>query len=217
MAEYDNVKKLNSKLKYDYLKEVLVGMEKEPMKIGGYDVFITSDIEKIKKQCDTLYQCLIRNDYIGKVIQQEEILVFFWKDGEPKYTAEVFYNGKVGQFYGDERDNAHDAKSKILGNPALVEVVELLRRELAANDFARLGKSCECAGLVGIVGGEIRLARLPDVLVLIPVRDEAVHALAAKVLGFFLPRGKPRLIRVLCIALRHLLEWLTGSDYACCR
>ena len=104
MAEYDNVKKLNSKLKYDYLKEVLVGMEKEPMKIGGYDVFITSDIEKIKKQCDTLYQCLIRNDYIGKVIQQEEILVFFWKDGEPKYTAEVFYNGKVGQFYGDERD-----------------------------------------------------------------------------------------------------------------
>lgn len=104
MAEYDNVKKLNSKLKYDYLAEVLKGMEKEPMKIGGYDVFITSDIDKIKKQCDTLYQCLIRNDYIGKVIQQEEILVFFWKDGEPKYTAEVLYNGKVGQFYGDERN-----------------------------------------------------------------------------------------------------------------
>ena len=104
MAEYDNVKKLDSKLKYDYLKEVLKDMEHEPVKLGGYDVFITSDMEKIKKQCDTLYQCLIRNDYIGKVIQQDEILVFFWKDGEPKYTAEVFYDGTVGQFYGDERD-----------------------------------------------------------------------------------------------------------------
>ena len=132
MAEYDNVKKLNSKLKYEYLKEVLVGMEKEPMKIGGYDVFITSDIEKIKKQCDTLYQCLIRNDYIGKVIQQEEILVFFWKDGEPKYTAEVFYNGKVGQFYGDERDRttcqAPEELHQYLGE--FLKTIELKKRKV---------------------------------------------------------------------------------------
>lgn len=103
LKQHEAVKLLNSKLKYDYLHEVLKDLEIRHT-ISGYDVFITSDLETIKKQCDVLYQCLIRNDYISKEIQQEEVLVFFWKDGEPKYTAEVFYDGKVGQFYGDERD-----------------------------------------------------------------------------------------------------------------
>lgn len=132
MAEYDNVKKLASKLKYDFLKEVLADMEKDPIDINGYQVFITSDIEKIKKQCDTLYQCLIRNDYIGKVIQQEEILVFFWKDGEPKYTAEVFYDGKVGQFYGDERNRltcqAPEEMKEILAE--FLKTIELKKRKV---------------------------------------------------------------------------------------
>lgn len=106
MEEVKNVQKLNSKLKYDMLNEVLKDFYQYNAKINGFDVFVTADIDIIQKQCDVLYQCLIRNDYIHKEIMQENILVFFWKDGNPVATAEVFYNGKIGQFYGDERDRS---------------------------------------------------------------------------------------------------------------
>ncbi len=106
MEEVENVQKLNSKLRYDMLNEVLKDLYQYNSQINGFDVFVTSDINVIQKQCDVLYQCLIRNDYIYKEIMQENILVFFWKDGNPVATAEVFYNGKVGQFYCDERDRS---------------------------------------------------------------------------------------------------------------
>ncbi len=106
MEELKNVQKLNSKLRYDMLNEVLKDLYQYNGNINGFDVFVTADINVIQKQCDVLYQCLIRNDYIYKEIMQENILVFFWKNGNPVATAEVFYNGKVGQFYGDERDRS---------------------------------------------------------------------------------------------------------------
>ena len=88
-------------------------------------------------------------------------------------------------------NNAHYAQTQVLGDPALVEVMELLRGKLVADDLARLGKRGESAGLVGIVRREIRLARLPDVLVLVPVRNETVDALAPEVLGLFRPHDEP--------------------------
>lgn len=114
MEECENISKLNSKLKYDMLNEVLKDLYKYNSKINGYDVFVSADINIIQKQCDVLYQCLIRNDYIYKEIMQENILVFFWKDGNPIATAEVFYDGKVGQFYGDERDRTNCQASQEL-------------------------------------------------------------------------------------------------------
>ena len=104
VTEEKNVKALNSQLKYDFLNEVLKDLKQYNGHFNGYDVFVTSDIKVIQQQCDTLYQCLIRNDYILQEIKQEKVLVFLWKDGVPSATAEVFYDGKVGQFYGDERD-----------------------------------------------------------------------------------------------------------------
>ncbi len=103
MEELKTVRETASKLKGEYLTAVLNPMMKKyNTQINGYDIFITDDMKVIQKQCDDLYQCLLRNGYIDKVLMQEEILVFIWKDGKPVATAEVFYNGKLGQFYGDE-------------------------------------------------------------------------------------------------------------------
>ncbi len=113
------------------LNEVLKDLYKYNTTINGYEVFVTADINIIKKQCDVLYQCLIRNDYIYKEIMQENILVFFWKDGQPVATAEVFYNGKIGQFYGDERDRKiceASAELKEILNIWLSQVVLKKRR-----------------------------------------------------------------------------------------
>ena len=103
MEELKEVRETASKLKGDYLKAVMKPMLKYNRQVNGYDIFVADDIEIIQKQCDALYQCLIRNGYINKVLMQEEILVFIWKDEKPIATAEIFYNGKLGQFYGDER------------------------------------------------------------------------------------------------------------------
>lgn len=120
MEEVKNVQMLNSKLKYDMLNEVLKDFYQYNAKINGFDVFVTADTDIIQKQCDVLYQCLIRNDYINKEIMQENILVFFWKDGNPVATAEVFYDGKIGQFYGDERD-----RSKCEATPELKAALDI--------------------------------------------------------------------------------------------
>lgn len=106
MEELKNVRETASKLKGEYLKAVVKPMLKYNANINGYDIFIPEDIETIQKQCDVLYQCLIRNGYVEKVLMQDEILAFIWKDGKPVATAEIFYNGKLGQFYGDERGHA---------------------------------------------------------------------------------------------------------------
>ena len=106
MEELKNVRATASKLKGEYLKAVMQPMIKFNGQVNGYDIFIPDDIETIQKQCDDLYQCLIRNGYVEKVLMQDEILVFIWKDGKPVATAEVFYNGKLGQFYGDESGHA---------------------------------------------------------------------------------------------------------------
>lgn len=88
----------------DYLKAIMTPLANAfDAVIDGYRIFIPTNYQDIKKQCDVLYQCLIRNNYVYKVIQQEEILVFIWKGDTPIATAEVFYNKELGQFYGDER------------------------------------------------------------------------------------------------------------------
>lgn len=106
MEELKAARETSSKIKGDYLKAVMKPMVKYNATVNGYDIFIANDIETIQKQCDVLYQCLIRNGYINKVLMQEEILVFIWKDNKPIATAEIFYNGKLGQFYGDERGHS---------------------------------------------------------------------------------------------------------------
>ena len=103
MDELANLKLTASVLQGDYLKAVMQPLaDKFNAKVDGYDIFLPIDIDTIKKQCDDLRQCLLRNNYVNNVLMQEEILVFIWKDGKPQATAQVFYDKEVGQFYADE-------------------------------------------------------------------------------------------------------------------
>ena len=84
-------------------KEVCKGMVKYNKEVNGYKIFIPVEAIEWQKTCDVLYQCLIRNGYMKKVINQETIIVFVWKDNEPIATAEIDYKKNLHQFYGDER------------------------------------------------------------------------------------------------------------------
>ena len=90
----------------EFLKEILKPMLKYNTNIDGYDIFLSTKAEEWQLTCDTLYQCLLRNGYMKRVIMQEELIVFIWKNGVPLATAEVFYDKKLGQFYGDERNHS---------------------------------------------------------------------------------------------------------------
>lgn len=107
MQELANVRKTATALQGDYLKAVMEPLAKKfNAKINGYDIFLPTDINTIQKQCDVLYQCLMRNNYVNEVLLQTQVLVFIWKDGVPQATAQVYYNKSLGQFYGDERGHS---------------------------------------------------------------------------------------------------------------
>lgn len=90
-------------LQQDFLKIVCKSMLKYNSEINGYKIFIPVEAIEWQKTCDVLYQCLIRNGYMKKVINQESIIVFVWKDNEPLATCEIDYKKNILQFYGDER------------------------------------------------------------------------------------------------------------------
>lgn len=72
--------------------------------LGNFSVYIPQSMEEIEIQADILHQCLMWADYINKVIVRKCLLVFIQKDNKPWATAEIDRNGKVTQFYGDERN-----------------------------------------------------------------------------------------------------------------
>ena len=91
MEEVANLKITATALQGDYLKAVMQPLaDKFNAKVDGYDIFLPTDIETIKKQCDALYQCLLK----------------------PQATAQVFYDKKVGQFYADERGHSRGEDCK---------------------------------------------------------------------------------------------------------
>ena len=90
-------------LQQDFLKIICKSMVKYNKVINGYKIFIPVEAIEWQKTCDVLYQCLIRNGYMKKVINQESIIVFIWKDNEPVATCEIDYKKNIQQFYGDER------------------------------------------------------------------------------------------------------------------
>lgn len=76
-------------------------------RIGRYNIFIPRTIEEWNKQADVLHQCIIRMDYMDKC-NENRILVFIYKDGEPCATCEItnVLEKKIGQFYGNEENRA---------------------------------------------------------------------------------------------------------------
>lgn len=111
-AENKAIKAANKKDKELKMRMLLGDMLKFNTEIDGYQIFIPTDYATITKQCDVLYQCLLRCNYDEKVLSQDIILVFIRKEGVPIATAEVFYNKKVGQFYADEHDHNNCTPTK---------------------------------------------------------------------------------------------------------
>lgn len=99
-------------LQQDFLKIVCKSMVKYNKTINGYKIFIPLEAIEWQTTCDELYQCLIRNGYMKKVINQETIIVFIWKDNKPIATAEIDYKKKIQQFYGDERGHQRGESCK---------------------------------------------------------------------------------------------------------
>ena len=76
--------------------------------IDGYNIIIPKTVEQWQKQASVLHQCIIRMNYMDKC-NDNYILVFIYKDGEPYATCEVtdVKNGKISQFYCNESDRTN--------------------------------------------------------------------------------------------------------------
>lgn len=72
--------------------------------VDDYNIYISNNYEDWKKQADTLHQCIVYADYMGKVAQRKCLIFFIRKGDEPIATAEILPGKKLGQFYGNEID-----------------------------------------------------------------------------------------------------------------
>lgn len=87
--------------KFEAISEKL---KKFVLRNSGLVAYVPKDIKCIREQAAKLHQCLVFAGYIDKMATGRCCLVFI-KDrgGKPIATAEIMPNGKVGQFYGDEK------------------------------------------------------------------------------------------------------------------
>lgn len=87
-----------------YLEAVKAWLSKDMEQKNGWRVYVPESVEDIVRQAETLKQCLVSADYIGKVIKGQCVLVFIRFRERPAATAEILPGGKLGQFYGNEAD-----------------------------------------------------------------------------------------------------------------
>lgn len=103
LEEAENLKK-----KMTRYKRVIKRFEGLDKTVDGYSIIIPKTVEQWQKQASVLHQCIIRMNYMDKC-NDNYILVFIYKDGEPYATCEVtdVKNGKISQFYCNESDRAN--------------------------------------------------------------------------------------------------------------
>lgn len=75
--------------------------------LSGYRVFVSTDLDEWKRQAKVLHQCIVAAGYYQKMAKGEKVLVFIQKENEPVATAEIFPDGRIGQFYADELDRSN--------------------------------------------------------------------------------------------------------------
>lgn len=98
-----NRRERNKKKNYE---KVVSQFVKSTIRKNGLVVHIPKDLKEIRKQANSLHQCLVRMDYYGMMAERELLLVFISdRDGNPVATAEIMPNLKIGQFYADQRTN----------------------------------------------------------------------------------------------------------------
>lgn len=101
-ANIEAAKLKRRQMKYGEAVKKFIG---KTVDVGNIRVFVPENVDEIALQASVLHQCLVTADYIGKVINRKCLLVFLVCDGRPMATAEIDKNGKLLQFYGDERDS----------------------------------------------------------------------------------------------------------------
>lgn len=100
-AHLDEAKLMKRNAKYAVAVKKFLGKVFDE---GDIRVYVPESVKDINMQATKLHQCLVTADYIGKVIDGKCLLVFLSCKGRPLATAELDRNGKLQQFYGDERD-----------------------------------------------------------------------------------------------------------------
>jgi effector-binding domain-containing protein len=80
--------------------------------IDGYSIFVTSDYDEWQRQADVLHQCICASGYYQGTADGNYTIVFIQKEGVPVATAQIFQDGKIGQFYADEIDRSNCAPSE---------------------------------------------------------------------------------------------------------
>lgn len=114
MEQRKIAQKQKEQLKISYLEKISHKNLKNEVDLGnGYTLFIPSTYEQVEAAATTLKQCLLSCDYISKVAKGTSILVMIWHDGKPSSTAEIDYNKRILQFYGDESDRNNCKPSDI--------------------------------------------------------------------------------------------------------
>lgn len=86
--------------------------------MNGYKIYIPFEYKDIVNQAEKLNQCLIRNNYVEKMINKTSILIFIKNevDNAPVATAEIDWNKSLIQLYGYEYqgcDNLTHERSKV--------------------------------------------------------------------------------------------------------
>lgn len=117
MKECANIDRLKKeaelkKQQDEYTAKIKKYIGKE-LELDGLKVFVQGDLTKWQNHADKLHQCIVANNYAGKVIKGECVLVFITKKNKPYATAELKPTGKkfvIGQFYGDEHKSNYHAK-----------------------------------------------------------------------------------------------------------
>lgn len=97
--------------------------------INGYQIYISNSVQDMIDQAKELHQCIIACGYYERVADGKELLLFVKKDGVRLATCEMFYDKRVGQFYGDERDRDNCLPSDEIKN-AMNEYIALLPNNL---------------------------------------------------------------------------------------
>lgn len=86
--------------------------------MNGYKLYIPFEYNDVVNQAEKLNQCLVRNNYVEKMINKTSILIFIKNelDNAPVATAEIDWNKSLIQLYGYEYQGCDDPtheKSKV--------------------------------------------------------------------------------------------------------
>ena len=135
IEENKRIERQKERNKQKMMKKLALKFADYDCNISGYRVFVTGNYKEWQHQAKVLHQCICASDYYSKMGKGEYTIVFIHKDGNPIATAQVFPNGRTGQFYADE----HDRKN-CLPTPEVKKVFERWKEKVPPELFQFIQK-----------------------------------------------------------------------------